>query len=456
VSNSARDGLFSGLFGRGAVRVADLDWLQAMLDTEAALARALETAGLAAAGGGAQVTAVARAERFDVTELGRQAMLTGNPVPALVRALTSLVPAEARQAVHRGATSQDIIDTAAMLLSRRAIDVIDADLAAAANRAAALADEHAATVMAGRTLLQQAVPVTFGLVAAGWLVGIDDARADLRSARARLAVQFGGAAGTLASLGEAGPAVAALLAAEFGLPEPVLPWHTDRLRVVQLGAGLAGACAVLGKVARDVTLLAQTEVAELAEGPRQAGRGGSSAMPHKQNPFASVVILGCTKRAPNLLATLVAAAEQEHQRAAGAWHAEWETLTDLLRLTGSAASWAAELLTGLAVDAARMQANLGAAGGLPMAENVATMLAPVLGPGEAHDLVAAAAARGAAQGIALPDALLADPNAAARLSAIGIGRAELQAAVDPTNYLGGSAEFIRKALAAHRDGLMTS
>jgi 3-carboxy-cis,cis-muconate cycloisomerase len=455
VRGSGNDGLFDALFGRGAVRVGDRDWLQAMLDTEAALARAVEGAGLAAAGAGAAVTAAARADRFDAGELGRQAALTGNPVPALVRALTSLVPAEARQAVHRGATSQDIIDTAAMLLSKHAIEVIDTDLATAADRAAALAVEHAGTVMAGRTLLQQAVPVTFGLVAAGWLAGLDDARTDISRVRSRLAVQFGGAAGTLASLGEAGPAVAGLLAAELGLANPALPWHADRLRVVQLGAGLAGVCAVLGKVARDVTLLAQTEVAEVAEGSGQLGRGGSSAMPHKRNPVASIVILGCTKRAPNLLATLVAAAEQEHQRAAGAWHAEWETLTDLLRLTGSAASWAAELLTGLAVDATRMQANLGAAGGLPMAENVATLLAPVLGPVEAHGLVAAAAARGAAQGIALPDALLADPNTAGRLSAIGIGRAELQAAVDPTNYLGGSAEFIRRALAAHRDGLMT-
>src|SRR5271165_1363512 len=232
VQSPGRDGLFDSLFGRGAVAVGEHDWLRAMLDTEAALARALEAAGLAAAGAGAAVTASARADSFDVAELGRQATLTGNPVPALVRALTSLVPAEARQAIHRGATSQDIIDTAAMLLSRHAIEVIDTDVATVADRAAALAVEHADTVMAGRTLLQQAVPVTFGLVAAGWLVGLDDARADLSRVRSRLAVQFGGAAGTLASLGDAGPAVAGLLAAELGLANPVLPWHTDRLRIV--------------------------------------------------------------------------------------------------------------------------------------------------------------------------------------------------------------------------------
>ncbi|HEY2640316.1 MAG TPA: lyase family protein [Streptosporangiaceae bacterium] len=445
-----RSGLFDGLFGRGEVAVGDNDWLQAMLDTEAALARALESARLVPAGAGAAVTDAAQASEFDVAELGRQAALTGNPVPALVRALTECVPAEARQAVHRGATSQDIIDTAMMLLARRAIEVIVTDLAAAADRAAALAEQHAGTVMAGRTLLQQAVPVTFGLVAAGWLTSIDDARADLDRVRAGLAVQFGGAAGTLASLGEAGPVVVALLAAELGLAEPVLAWHTDRLRIIQLSAALAGACAVLGKVARDVTLLAQTEVAEVAEGSGEAGRGGSSAMPHKRNPVASVVILGCTKRAPGLLATLATAAEQELQRAAGAWHAEWETLADLLRLTGSAASWAVELLSSLRIDADRMRTNLDAARGLPMAENVAAMLAPTLGPVAAHDLVSAAAGEAARQGIALPDALLADESAAAALAMAGVGRVELESAARPENYLGASATFVQRALTAHR------
>jgi 3-carboxy-cis,cis-muconate cycloisomerase len=456
VNDSGQRGLFTELFGRGQVSVGDRDWLQAMLDTEAGLARALEQAGLAVAGAGAAVTAAARADRFDVAELGRQAALTGNPVPALVRVLSDAVPVQSREAVHLGATSQDIIDTAVMLLSRRAIGAIDADLASAADRAAELAAGHAATVMAGRTLLQQAVPVTFGLVAGGWLAGIDEARADLGRIRAtRLAVQFGGAAGTLASLGDAGPAVAALLADELGLAEPALPWHTDRLRILQLAAALAGACAVLGKIARDVTLLAQSEVAEVAEGAGEAGRGGSSAMPHKQNPVASVLILGCTRRAPGLLATLAAAAEQEYQRAAGAWHAEWETLSDLLRLTGSAASWSAELLAGLRVDAAMMRANLAATGGLPLAEHVTAVLTPAVGRLAAHDLVAAASARAAEHGVGLPEALLGDAAAAAALAAAGLGRAELEAAVDPAGYLGASAEFIHRALAAHRSRART-
>jgi len=450
VSGSGREGLFDALFGRGGAGTGDLDWLQALLEAEAALARAAERAGLTAPGTGAAVTAAARAEEFDIGEIGRQAALTGNPVPALVRALTALLPADAKAAVHVGATSQDIIDTAVMLLAKRAFAAICADLATAADKAAELARAHADTVMAGRTLLQQAVPVTFGLVAAGWLTSIDESRRELdRVCATRLAIQYGGAGGTLASLRAAGPAVAALLAEELGLAEPVLPWHTDRLRIVQAAAALAGACAALGKVARDVTLLAQTEVAELAEGTDDPRRGGSSAMPHKRNPVASVLVLGCARRAPGLLATLAAAAEQEHQRAAGAWHAEWETLSDLLRLTGSAASWSAALLTGLRVDAVRMRANLDASGGLLMAEHVAAELAPAVGRLAAHDLVAAAAARAAEHGTALAEELLADESSAGVLTAAGLGESELAAVLDPAGYLGATAEFIDRALALH-------
>ncbi len=449
MSASRADELFGGLFGRGAVSVGDQDWLQAMLDTEAALARALERGGLAAPGAGAAVTAAARAPMFDVAELGRQATLTGNPVPALVRALSDIVPTTARSAIHRGATSQDIIDTALMLLARRAIDVIESDLAAVATAAAVLASVHARTVMAGRTLLQQAVPVTFGLVAAGWLTALDAARRELARTRSLLAIQFGGAAGTLAALGPAGSAIPALLAQELDLAEPVLPWHTDRLRILQLSAALAGVCAALAKIARDVTLLAETEIAEVSEGGDDPRQGGSSAMPHKRNPVGSVVVLGCTRRAPGLLATLAAAGEQELQRAAGAWHAEWEPLTDLLRLTGSAASWSVPLLTELRVDADRMRANLAAAGGLPLAEHVAALLAPAVGALAAHDLVAAAAARAAGQGVGLVEALIADQDAAAALREARIGRADLDAAVDPAGYLGASAEFLARALAAH-------
>jgi 3-carboxy-cis,cis-muconate cycloisomerase len=436
-------GLFGALFGRGGVDAGDMAWLQAMLDTEAALARALERAGLASAGSGAAVTEIARAEFFDNRAIGEYAASTGNPVPALVRELSRRLPEHSP--VHTGATSQDIIDTAAMLVARRGIEIILTDLSASAASCAAHARTHARTVMSGRTLLQQAVPVTFGLVAVGWLTAIDEARQNLhRINSTRLAVQFGGAAGTLASLGEAGPRVAALLAEELNLAVPVMPWHTNRLRIVELAAALAAACAALGKIARDTTLLAQTEIAEV-----RAGSGGSSTMPHKQNPVAAITILGCTKQAPGLLATLTAAAEQEHQRAAGAWHSEWQPLSHLLTITASAATWSASMLTDLEVDAAQMRANLTATHGLPLAEHVASVLAPAVGRSAAHDLLASAAARARADNTNLAEALLSDAAAAAKLADAGLGKLELESAMQPESYLGATAEFIDRALTAH-------
>jgi 3-carboxy-cis,cis-muconate cycloisomerase len=458
-------GLFGGVFARGGVEAGDIAWLQAMLDAEAGLARALERAGLAPAGSGEAVTAAARADNFDPNELGELAALTGNPVPGLARALARRVPQTAVSAVHRGATSQDILDTAAMLLAKRAIDVILADLAQAAEAAAGLAEAHRASIMIGRTLLQQAVPVTFGLIAAGWLTSLDEAREGLAAVRSRrLAVQFGGAAGTLASLGGAGQQVVALLAEELGLALPVLPWHTDRLRIIDLGAALARVGAALGKIARDVTLLAQSEIGEVSEGggspaarnPDPQGpaasprRGGSSAMPHKHNPVASIAVLGCTRQLPGLLGILVSNGEQELQRAAGAWHAEWEPLTAMLRLTGSASSWAAELLSGLTVDTSRMAANLAATKGLPLAEHVSSLLAGVLGPAQAHDLVAEAGARAVGAGLPLRDVLLAVPKLEERLSAAGIAAEQIDSALEPIGYLGATDAFIAAALEAHR------
>jgi len=459
-------GLFGGVFARGGVEADDVAWLQAMLDTEAALARALEQAGMVPAGAGEAVTAATRAANFDIDELGELAALTGNPVPGLARELARRVPQTAVSAVHRGATSQDIVDTAAMLLARRAIDVILADLARAADAAAGLAREYRTTIMIGRTLLQQAVPVTFGLTAAGWMTAVDEAREGLAAVSARrLAVQFGGAAGTLASLGDRGRQVAALLARELGLALPVLPWHTDRLRIIDLGAALARTAAALGKIARDVTLLAQSEVGEVSEGAAAASRrggqgtdgspasaprrGGSSAMPNKHNPVASIAILGCTRQVPGLLATLVAAGEQEYQRAAGAWHAEWEPLTALLRLTGSASSWAAELLSGLTVDTPRMAANLAATKGLPLAENLTSLLAGLLGAAQAHDLVAEAGDRAVSAGLPLRDVLLSVPKLEDRLLSAGITGEQIDAALEPAGYLGAADAFTAAALDAH-------
>jgi 3-carboxy-cis,cis-muconate cycloisomerase len=256
-------------------------------------------------------------------------------------------------------------------------------------------------------------------------------------------VQFGGAAGTLAPLGGRGREVAALLAIELGLAVPVLPWHTDRLRITEIAGACAAVTGVLGKIGRDVTLLAQSEIGEVREG---GGGGGSSAMPHKSNPVASIAVLGCTRQVPGLLATLAAAAEQGQQRAAGAWHAEWEPLSDLLRLAGSAASWAADLLAGLEPAPARMRDNLLAAGGFPMAEHVASLLSPELGRTAAHEVVAQASARAVAGGRALREVLLESPEVAGG----GVTAGELDEALDPAEYLGSATSFVDAALAAHR------
>ena len=279
--NAGVSRLFGGVFDRGGAGTGDAAWLQALLDAEAGLARAVERAGRAPSGAGEAVTKAAVAADFspaEVAEVARSAELTGNPVPGLARVLTRRVPAFAAPAVHQGATSQDIMDTAAMLLARQSAGAAAASVSAAADGAARLAVAHRGTLMIGRTLLQQAVPVTFGLVAAGWLAGLDEAHAGLEAVRSsRLAVQFGGAAGTLASLGGTpsdGPRVASLLAEELGLATPVLPWHTQRLPIIDVAVAMARVTAALGKIARDVTLLAQTEVGEVCGGPGRAWGDG--------------------------------------------------------------------------------------------------------------------------------------------------------------------------------------
>jgi 3-carboxy-cis,cis-muconate cycloisomerase len=418
--------------------------LQALLDAEAALARASAAAGVIPAAAAAAIAACCDAGRFDVDALGRASAAAGNPVVPLVRALAEQLPEEAAGHVHQGATSQDVLDTAAALVAHRALGPLLRDLAAAAAACAALAEAHRGTVLAGRTLLQQAVPVTFGLKAASWLVGLDETRVRLAEVRRReLAVQLGGAAGTLAGFGDRGLRVLAGFAADLGLAEPTVPWHAVRARPAAL-AGALGACAgVLGKVARDVALLAQNEVAEVREGGE--GRGGSSAMPHKRNPVAAVAVAACTARVPGLVATMLAAMPQEHERAAGGWHAEWEPQRELLRLVGSAASWCRELLEHLEVDPGRMRANLDAAGGLPLAAAAAAALAGPLGRRRAREAVELASRRAAEEGRPLREVLLASPEVAGRL-----GGDDLDRALDPAAQLGAAGALVDRALAAHR------
>ena len=430
-----------------AEAVSDRAWLQAMLDFEAALARAEARAGVVPAAAAEAIAECCDAGRFDGDAIGRDGRASATPVPPLVRALIAAVrerDEDAARYVHWGATSQDVLDTAAMLVARRALDLILADLGGVASAAAALAREHRETPMAGRTLLQQALPVTFGLKAAGWLVAVLDARRRLAALRAEgLAVQLGGAAGTLASLGSAGEAVLRELAAELELGEPVLPWHTARGRIGELAGALAVPAGALGKIALDVILLAQTEVGEVAE-PGGGGRGGSSTLPHKRNPAGAVRAAAAARRVPALAATLLAAMPQEHERAAGAWQAEAETLGEALALTGGAAATMREVLEELEVHPGRMRENLDATGGLLLAERVTMAVAERVGRLEAHGAVEAACKRVAAGGGSLRDELLAEGAVAAHLSP-----AALDELLDPSGYLGSAGAFVERALAAY-------
>jgi len=439
------DDLFTPIFVPQAVRDAASGraWLQALLDAERALAVAEARKGAIPAAAAERIAACCEAERFDPAVIAEDGRRVGNPAEPLVRALRAAAGDEAGRYVHFGATSQDIVDTAAVLVSRRVLELVLADLDGVAAACAALAERHAATPMVARTLLQQALPTTFGLKAAGWLVAVVDARRRLAEVRDRLPAQLGGAAGTLASLGERGPETVRLFAAELGLREPDVPWHTARTPLAELAGALDLAAGTLGKVALDVALLAQTEVGEVAEGDE--GRGGSSTLPHKRNPLGATLTIACARQVHGHASVLAGALVQEHERAAGAWHSEWLALTGALELTGGAARWARETLESLEVDPARMRANLDATGGLIMAEAVAFVLADRIRLPEAQRLVGAACRRAVESGRPLRDELAADPAVAAELSA-----AEIDAALDPTRYAGSAAAFVERALARFR------
>jgi 3-carboxy-cis,cis-muconate cycloisomerase len=345
---------FDALFVPDSVReaVSGRAWIQAMLDAERALAAAQARAGVIPQDAAEQIAAACSAERFDAEEIGAAGRRVANPAEPLVRALREAIGGDAARYVHWGATSQDILDTAAMLVGRRSLDLILGELDAVAAECARLAEEHRETVIAARTLLQQAVPTTFGFKAASWLVGLIEARNGLGGVR--LAAQLGGAAGTLASLGDRGEEVLRQYAQELELEEPAIPWHTVRVRVGELGCALdltAGACA---KIALDVTLLAQTEVAEVSTGDG----GRSSTMPHKRNPAAAVLALACARNAHAHAGVLTGSLVQEHERAAGGWQAEWAALSGALAYAGGAAAATRATLEGLRVDEERMRENI--------------------------------------------------------------------------------------------------
>ncbi|MFJ1962562.1 3-carboxy-cis,cis-muconate cycloisomerase [Streptomyces massasporeus] len=377
-----------------ASATSDDAFLRALLDAEAALPRAQAAAGLAPAAAATAVTEAAGAGAFDVRSLAERARTGGNPVIPLVADLTKAVGDAHGPYVHRGATSQDIMDTAMMLMAARTLDPVLADLGRTEQALSRLAAEHRDTAMPGRTLTQHAVPTTFGLKAAGWRSLVLDARDRVRAVRESLPAQLGGAAGTLAAFGAYGASDPAglpeIYARELGLRAPELPWHTLRTPIGDLAGCLAFAAGALGKLAVDVLTLSRTEIAEVAEG----SGGGSSAMPHKSNPVRSTLIASAARRAPQLAATLYGSMAAEDERPAGAWHAEWEPLRDLLRLVGGAARDAAELTEGLRVRPEAMRAHLDLTHGLIVSERLSAELAPMLGRARAKELLTRLASAG--------------------------------------------------------------
>jgi 3-carboxy-cis,cis-muconate cycloisomerase len=337
--------------------VGDEAWLAAMLRFEAALAAAQSSAGIIPVDAATAIRAACDTARFDIAAIGRDAVASASPVVPLVDALRRAVGPTAAEFVHRGATSQDVIDTAMMLVARDAIDLLIADLAGLGARCAALAQRHRSTPMAGRTLMMQAKPITFGFKAATWLVAVVEGRGRLiELRRGRLAVQVGGAVGTRDAFGANGAALQTQIARELGLAESEpLPWHATRGRVAEIGAALAIAAGAAAKIALDVILLSQTEVGEVAE----ASPGRSSAMPEKRNPAHAVLARAAFAGVAPQLSVLIAAIAGEHERSAGAWQSEWPALSELFRLTAGAVARASDAITDLAVDEKRMRANLG-------------------------------------------------------------------------------------------------
>ena len=448
-SSSSSESLFAPLFSTPAVakQLSASAWTQAMLDAEAALAAALADASVIPVPDAEAIARCCTVDLFDVDDLAQRSWSAGNPVVPLVSALTELVPGDAARYVHKGATSQDILDTATILVLRRASVPLLTELDAVLAGCAALAQRYRGTAMAGRTLGQQAVPTTFGLKAAGWLTGADAAVHRYREVVAALPVQLGGAAGTLASLGTHGIDVLDAFAHRLGLAQPVLPWHTLRGPVIEVASALGAVAGALGKIATDVILLAQTEIGEIAE---PGGAGGSSTMPHKRNPIRTITALAAIRRTPGLVATLLSAMPAENERATSGWHLEWEPLRELVDLVGGAGARLAEVVCGLSVDTDRMRDNLKLTGGLLLAENVTTRLTPALGRLAAHELVTELVTAAVRDDQPLRDVLRADERVNQRLSA-----EEIDAALDPNDYLGVAAELVDRALSAYEKGRTT-
>jgi 3-carboxy-cis,cis-muconate cycloisomerase len=427
---------------------SDRACLQGMLDFEAALARAEARAGVIPSSAAGTIAGACKAELIDVAAVSEGAKLAGNLAIPLVKALTSVVAQrdkEAARYVHWGATSQDVIDTGCVLQLRQALKPIAADLHRLTDALVELAIKHRSTIMVGRTWMQQALPTTFGLRVAGWLDAVNRHRGRLRETEQRVGVlQFGGAVGTLAALGLRGQMVAKILAEELHLALPDTPWHSHRDRMVEVATTLGLCVGTLGKIARDISLHAQTEVGEVFE-PSGEGRGGSSTMPHKRNPVTSAVVLSAAMRVPGLVSTMLSAMVQEEERGLGGWHAEWETLPEIVRLTGGALHQLAEIVPHLEIDVVRMRQNLEITQGLIYAEAVTMALGEKMGRAEAYQVVEVACARALKEKRHLREVLAEDAQVGSCLSS-----AEIDGLFDPRKYLGAAEAFVDRVVEQSR------
>ena len=420
---------------------SDTELLRCMIRFEAALGRALEQAGIAPVGTAAAI-AVVQPDDLDVTKISIDARPPGNLCIPVVKALTSAVekanPAAAAY-VHWGATSQDVQDTAMVLQAKAAWAILGQQVDALCAALVPLAVQHRQTVMAGRTWLQQGPPVTLGLKIAGWLDALLRHRERMQETRGRaFALQFGGAVGTLAALGDGAPFIAEKLAAELGLELPKLPWHTHRDRMAEMAATLGQLAGTLGKIGRDVSLLMQTEVGECME---NAGSGGSSTMPHKRNPVSAAIMLSAAVRVPPLVATMLSAMVQEHERGLGVWHAEWETLPEIFRLTAGSLNAAISIAHALRADESAMAKNLEILHGAAMSEALAFALAAKAGKQNAHAIVEEITRRALDSGRSLLKTACADERVSEIFSA-----AELERILRPETYLGCSARWVDNVL----------
>ncbi len=419
--------------------------LQGMLDFEAALARAEARAGFIPPLAAPAIEAKCRAELYDMAVLARSAASAGNLAIPLVKQLTLLVAQKEKDAarfVHWGATSQDAIDTGRVLQLRQALTLVSSELDLFAAALGELAHKNRRTLIAARTWMQQALPTTLGFKAAGWLDAVDRHRARLAETQERcLVLQFGGAVGTMAALGARGLDVAAALAKELQLPLPDLPWHSHRDRMAEVATTLGLCCGTLGKLARDISLHTQTEVAEVFE-PSANGRGGSSTMPHKRNPVTCAVVLSAAARIPSLVSTMLASMVQEQERGLGGWHAEWETLPEIVRLTAGALHHITTTVSGLELDPVRMRQNLDVTHGLIFAEAVVVALSEKMPRSDAHRLVQQACKRAQDDRRELRSILAEDVIIKANLS-----EPELDRLFTPANYLGVADQFIDRVLA---------